>query len=945
VIESPAFARIADAWRRRTRGVAAVALAAGVLLVGFGAAHVARLGTLATRLGALAALAIVLVLWVGVQMWTYRAWRNPRWMVRRVIRRADRHAAPRALRALSLVERTTREPEAGSPELAGLHLERILARVPTDAVDAAGRRHATRWQVGGLLAVCITAGGVAADPMRALEGLNVMVARDGRAPLPVEYLGYSRVRALPPSYTRQPERAVVLGASVALPTGTAVTFRGVPRLTGRQLVLSDGTDEVPFLDDGAGGLVARMTVRREGRLRVAARFGDVLVEEAESLFVHALPDRPPVIVLEGAPRIVRLSEVEDIDIRWIAEDDYALRQVDLVLRSGAREERRVLSHFEGESSAERGAHVLKGRDTFLRRMFLPIELTVQARDNDPFEGPNWGISDAITLIPPAVGEAEAERYRTLLALRNELVGLHAAAVRPQPGAPPLSEQVAAFSGAARVRLEASYAGLEVPRGLRSFVFGQLRKVEAAARSPKGRTAEVTADAVLALDAALGSLGQRDAQTVAKRLGDVAEEVATGAHLGRETEDRAGGLARAGEALAALKVGAEHLTVLGDLGRDVGSVAMSDSRRIERAREQEDLLHMELAALHLAARLRRPLPSFGAKGGRGGGVEAGAGSSSGSSPSADDVRPSDADRKFDALAEELGKLAREHGDQMAQVEDALQQAASKADLERLQTESQERAQRLRDTVAGLPPPGEPPGTRRAAEALAREHAAAAAHALEKQSLPEALDSAKNALGTLRESRRRAGTSALDDAELDSIERELSAQIEWMREQLERLARGAEARAAERLRDVARREHDMAERAQRLSDRGRAGDATLPEEVTDRLEKAESIMREAARALGEGRGRQALELQREAQRLLERSDTGRTQDADDAERQAPEGQDGPVRGGRQMARGGDVPEQDDQARAEEFRRRVLRGLAEDKSERLSPAVRRYAEGLLR
>jgi hypothetical protein len=35
----------------------------------------------------------------------------------------------------------------------------------------------------------------------------------------------------------------------------------------------------------------------------------------------------------------------------------------------------------------------------------------------------------------------------------------------------------------------------------------------------------------------------------------------------------------------------------------------------------------------------------------------------------------------------------------------------------------------------------------------------------------------------------------------------------------------------------------------------------------------------------------------------------------------------------------------ARAEDFRRRVLEGLGKEKSERLSPAVRRYAEGLLR
>ena len=29
------------------------------------------------------------------------------------------------------------------------------------------------------------------------------------------------------------------------------------------------------------------------------------------------------------------------------------------------------------------------RDAFLRRMFLPISITVEAKDNDPLDGPKW----------------------------------------------------------------------------------------------------------------------------------------------------------------------------------------------------------------------------------------------------------------------------------------------------------------------------------------------------------------------------------------------------------------------------------------------------------------------------------------------------------------------------------------------------------------------------
>jgi hypothetical protein len=102
-----------------------------------------------------------------------------------------------------------------------------------------------------------------------------------------------------------------------------------------------------------------------------------------------------------------------------------------------------------------------------------------------------------------------------------------------------------------------------------------------------------------------------------------------------------------------------------------------------------------------------------------------------------------------------------------------------------------------------------------------------------------------------------------------------------------------------------------------------------------------MRQAARALSEGKGEKGLELQREAQRLLERSDNGQTTDPEGDQPQ-PKSSDESGKGG--IRTGGEVPKKDDGKRAEEFRNRVLRGLGKAKNGRLAPAVRRYAEGLL-
>jgi hypothetical protein len=244
---------------------------------------------------------------------------------------------------------------------------------------------------------------------------------------------------------------------------------------------------------------------------------------------------------------------------------------------------------------------------------------------------------------------------------------------------------------------------------------------------------------------------------------------------------------------------------------------------------------------------------------------------------------------------------------------------------------------------------PPRSRAALEALAREHAAAAAHALDRLALDEALESAKNALSTLRESRRRPGPSAVTEETLQDVERQLTEHIEWLRESLERLAEQAERAARDRLSELGKRERELAERAQRIGERGRGEEASLPDDTDRRLERAESIMRDAARALSEGRGREASRLQREAQRLLEQSETGRTDDPDESSRGERDRSDrdgrGPPHDGKKISEDGEVPEENDELRAEEFRRRVLRGLAEDKSERLGPSVRRYAEGLLR
>ena len=58
---------------------------------------------------------------------------------------------------------------------------------------------------------------------------------------------------------------------VALPRGTLLTVRGSPLHEGRRLLLTDGTAEVPFVDDGSGHVVARWPLADSVKLTVVAR--------------------------------------------------------------------------------------------------------------------------------------------------------------------------------------------------------------------------------------------------------------------------------------------------------------------------------------------------------------------------------------------------------------------------------------------------------------------------------------------------------------------------------------------------------------------------------------------------------------------------------------------------------------------------------------------------
>ncbi|HYQ45909.1 MAG TPA: DUF4175 domain-containing protein [Polyangiaceae bacterium] len=919
-----------------------------LLSLSIAAGLVARFGTTWTRTAA-----ALLLLGAVAQIFLRRArdrrdFGDVQRTIRRVLVPVDRAVGERALRAAALAEQAARDPRVGSVELAQLHFQRQLERAPLAAVEAQAARRARLLRVAALGLLLGGALAMGRDPNRVLEGLDVLLARQGLAPIPMPWLDSVRVTVQPPAYLHLADRAIFPGLGSAEASGSAVTVHGVPLADGRHLVLTDGTREVPFVADGSGGVVARYVLNENAELRVAARFGKVLIREADGVALEAVPDALPAVELEGAPERIELRNFDRRELRYEARDDHGLRQVDLVLRAGGREDRRPLTRLDGETKLIRGAYAIESSDPFLRRTFLPVEVRIEARDDDVTAGVKWGKSEAFTLIPTPMGESEAARYAALRAVRDHLTDLLASELSPDSTQSDAERRKAdraradAVAAELRAVLERRFAGVTLPPAQRAFLGGQARVLSRALPTPASAMRR-TEDVLLAVDAALRGLGNRDAVSLAKRLGDVAEEVAEGAKQALDSERRQVGLNRLQQALFVLGPGARNLVTLGPIGRDVGSVAEGEIRRITRAQDNGNLLATELAARHLAARLRRPSPSFSTAGG--GGVESGAGAQS-----SDDSHASDADKKFDELVGELERLADEHQRELDRVERNLADAEKAVDLNDLKQEAAERAAELRKKTAPLPQFADDPNSARAAAALGREHAQSMAQSLARLALKDAVESGRHARSELADAEKlRKNSSAYEAVDLEALAEaraELERALGFAEQSLDRAQKSAAEKAQAGLQDSSGRERSLSDRAANLAGRGNHGEISLPEDLAEALGKAEGLMRDAAKELGAGHGEQGLSLQRDAQRLLEQTNSGQGGSGDNEGREQQSQQtprDTASSKGKQMRMDADVPRAEG-GLADDFRRRVLEGLSKQGSGRLSDAVRRYAEGLL-
>jgi hypothetical protein len=985
--------QLADAWQSATGASRRRIATAGVALGWVFALLVARQGTARARIGAAILIVASAAVAVGWRVLERRRLLRPARIVRGLVRRVDQERADRALRALSLVGLDGEvRAEGTSRELARLHVARAIAQLPSERIVESAAHTAAR--VG---AVALLGGGcvlaiVFAKAWSVLEGADVMWARRGVAPVTMRWLDDLEVLARPPDYLRRPERRALAFVSMLLPYGTLVTVRGAPLHAGRLLLLSDGTTEVPFVDDGAGAVVARWLLTSSTSLHVVARFGDVAIPEPDALVIESIPDTPPIVALEGAPRQLLLVEQrdDDIPIKYEAIDDHGLREVHLVLRSGVREERRVLARLDGETKSDKGGYVLKVRDAFLKNSHAPIEVTVEAKDNDPLTGPKWGASPAITLVPPNVGEPEARRLDALHRLRDRLVDSLAWRLgNPVPsdaGARSafIAEEgrlAAADDALLAQTLTQAYAGVRVAARVRApLVAAQQRTrkaVDLETRAPSDTShasvVKATEHFVLVADAVLRGLALHDARDSAHLLGDVADDLALGASQLQGDPDgpppipvgagsapdhaRSRGAVRMDVATVVLSGGAKVMNRLGALGRDLGEIIEADLLRVKRAREASDFMHAELAARDLAARLHEPDPSFGARGGgmrRAGGESGGARGTPGEAGDPSD----DVDRALQEATREVEQLAQDHAGEIAKMEHALAGATSDEEIEELRQQAKRHAAMIRDIARGLPSVGNGSDSWTSKGAAARELAEQMARSLEQGTVPDAVQSGRGALGLLDEAKamlqkgswfdlqRRLANDLEDPGQerrrVADARRGLEGEEKWAENELEKLRARAAERARKELHEGGEDEGKLADRARDLAQRGRDR-GSLPQQAVESIVDAERAARQAADYLKQGDAEKGLDRQREAQRALEAANEQLHGDDEANESSHSDSEGGVDR--RATPSRGSVPLPGEHKGPEEFRKRVVRGLGQPASGALKDAVRRYAEGLLR
>ena len=200
-----------------------------------------------------------------------------------------------------------------------------------------------------------------------------------------------------PTHTGLPPQHIESGSDIAVIRGTTVRLRVTPTMPtpgGRVRLHEAGEVLLARAQDGT--LTGQFTVDRDGfyRIELDAPSGE-RVAASPQYAIDMLSDQPPSISFAKPGRDIKASPIEEIFVEARANDDFGLRQLDLVYSVNGEPEQSVRL-FAGES-AQPVTEISAGHTFYLEELGLEpgdfVSYYAQVVDNDTIEGPKLAMSD------------------------------------------------------------------------------------------------------------------------------------------------------------------------------------------------------------------------------------------------------------------------------------------------------------------------------------------------------------------------------------------------------------------------------------------------------------------------------------------------------------------------------------------------------------------------
>lgn len=331
--------------------------------------------------------------------------------------RGDRRSLLIATYDLGLAERTrsaaalVRTPN-GSPELVAAHTARVVHELSQVPVSTAVSRPLNWGRMSfAALVLAVSASFWLTRSQHSASGLYALLhpgqADDQGVAIGLWVAGLQVHLAFPEQLDAQPQE-LKNPALVSVPEGTLVTLLVTPRFALERAVLKLGDQTLPMRADRSGAYKVTFTAESSLELTLTARVDDRWIRDSAVRSLVVAEDRAPVVELDAPLKDQSAAPDEPVPFVYRASDDHGLGSLDLVVQMGPGRERRVhLASFDAEIAQERFASSTDVVPAaFGARSGQTLAVWIEARDRDVYGGANVGRSPVRTIT---VGDANDAR--------------------------------------------------------------------------------------------------------------------------------------------------------------------------------------------------------------------------------------------------------------------------------------------------------------------------------------------------------------------------------------------------------------------------------------------------------------------------------------------------------------------------------------------------------